>query len=48
MWTVNLEKNIREMMDMGVDGVITDYPPRALEIVQENGEQERGVDQWKF
>ena len=39
VWTVNLEKFIRKMMDMGVDGVISDYPVRALAIVNEEKEE---------
>jgi len=29
-WTVNDPKDIRRMLDMGIDGIITDYPDRAV------------------
>lgn len=29
-WTVNQEQHIRTMMDLGVDGIISDYPERVL------------------
>ena len=32
-WTVNRPKAIEKMMDWGVDGLITDYPDRVLEIL---------------
>ncbi len=33
VWTVNEKKDIRRMLDLGVDGVISDYPDRvAMEI----------------
>lgn len=32
-WTVNRKRKIRKMLTYGVDGVITDYPERALEIL---------------
>ena len=33
-WTVNKAKAIQKMMDWGVDGIITDYPDRALDILK--------------
>ncbi len=30
-WTVNSPKNIRKMIDLGVDGIITDYPDRIAD-----------------
>lgn len=30
-WTVNTKKQIREMINLGVDGIISDYPERVLE-----------------
>jgi glycerophosphoryl diester phosphodiesterase len=33
-WTVNKPKAIQKMMDWGVDGIITDYPDRALDLLQ--------------
>jgi glycerophosphoryl diester phosphodiesterase len=35
VWTVNEEDQIRELVSMGVDGVITDVPDIALEVVEE-------------
>lgn len=34
-WTVNKPQAIQKMMDWGVDGIITDYPDRALAILNE-------------
>ncbi|MFT7106930.1 MAG: glycerophosphoryl diester phosphodiesterase [Yoonia sp.] len=33
VWTVNTPQDIRRMIDLGVDGVITDYPARAQSVV---------------
>jgi len=35
VWTVNEKDQIREMMNIGVDGVITDAPDTAREVVQD-------------
>jgi glycerophosphoryl diester phosphodiesterase len=32
-WTVNNKEDMKELMEMGVDGIITDYPDRLIEIV---------------
>lgn len=32
-WTVNEEARMRELIDMGVDGIITDYPDRLLGVL---------------
>lgn len=32
-WTVNDEARMRELIDMGVDGIITDYPDVLLRVV---------------
>jgi glycerophosphoryl diester phosphodiesterase len=34
-WTVNDEKTMRELVEMGVDGLITDYPDLGLEVLAE-------------
>ncbi|HXD91406.1 MAG TPA: glycerophosphodiester phosphodiesterase [Candidatus Binataceae bacterium] len=34
VWTVNEEAEMTELLDMGVDGLISDYPARALEVVR--------------
>lgn len=33
-WTINKQKRMQELIDMGVDGLITDYPDRLLELVK--------------
>jgi glycerophosphoryl diester phosphodiesterase len=34
VWTVNDEAEMRQMLALGVDGIITDYPARLLEILR--------------
>lgn len=34
VWTVNEPGDIRRMLDLGVDGIITDYPEKAIAIVE--------------
>ena len=34
VWTVNSEKDIRKMIALGVDGIITDYPNIAVKLKQ--------------
>lgn len=33
VWTVNEEREMRELLAMGVDGLITDYPARLLRVL---------------
>ena len=33
VWTVNNEKGLKKMIDMGVDSIITDYPLEAKELL---------------
>ena len=35
VWTVNEKDRIRELVSMGVDGVITDAPDTACEVVEQ-------------
>ena len=35
VWTPNREEEIRRCVAMGVDGIITNYPDRALDLVKE-------------
>jgi glycerophosphoryl diester phosphodiesterase len=32
-WTVNAEADMRRLLDLGVDGIMTDYPDRLLKIL---------------
>jgi glycerophosphoryl diester phosphodiesterase len=36
VWTVNEIRHMREMINIGVDGLITDFPDTALEVIQES------------
>lgn len=40
-WTVNRPADIRRMISWGVDGLITDYPDRALAILGEADDKDR-------
>lgn len=35
-WVVNEESRMRKLIDLGVDGIITDYPDRLIRILQGN------------
>lgn len=35
IWTVNEEPEMRALLDMGVDGIISDYPQRLLRVIAE-------------
>jgi glycerophosphoryl diester phosphodiesterase len=35
VWTVNEERDIRKMLDLGVDGIISDHPDRVLRMIDE-------------
>jgi len=34
VWTIDDKREMRELLDSGVDGLMTDYPDRLLEVVQ--------------
>ena len=36
-WTVNEIENIENMIDIGVDGIVTDYPDRVQGILRSRG-----------
>jgi glycerophosphoryl diester phosphodiesterase len=36
-WTVNEKTDMERLMDLGVDGIITDYPTRLREVMAERG-----------
>lgn len=36
-WTVNVPAEMARLIDLGVDGLITDYPDRALPVLAANG-----------
>jgi len=35
VWTVNEEADIKRMLDLGVDGIISDYPDRVVKVADE-------------
>jgi len=37
VWTINEESNMRRLLKMGVDGIMTDYPERLTKVVRELG-----------
>jgi glycerophosphoryl diester phosphodiesterase len=36
-WTINEVEQMRQMIEAGIDGIITDYPDRAFEVLRESG-----------
>ena len=37
VWTVDDEEDMRRLLAMGVDGIITDYPDRLRKVLEKNG-----------
>jgi glycerophosphoryl diester phosphodiesterase len=35
VWTVNAEETMRRLITAGVDGIMTDYPDRLADIIEE-------------
>ena len=38
-WTINEVEDMQRMIDLGVDGIITDYPDRLLPVLSRSPEQ---------
>jgi len=36
-WTVHTEADMERQLDLGVDGIITDYPTRLRALMEERG-----------
>ena len=36
-WTVNTKADMERQLDLGVDGIITDYPTRLRTLLEERG-----------
>ncbi|WP_028240670.1 glycerophosphodiester phosphodiesterase [Stutzerimonas azotifigens] len=39
LWTINEQPQMRQLMDMGAQGLITDYPDRALQLLNARRQQ---------
>jgi len=37
VWTVNEKEDMRRLLKLGVDGIITDYPDHLIEVMKERG-----------
>lgn len=35
VWTINAESEMRELLDLGVDGILSDFPARLLKVIRE-------------
>ena len=38
-WTINDEETMRHLINIGADGIITDYPDRLVKVLKETGRQ---------
>ncbi len=39
VWTINDKEGMRNLIKLGVDGIITDYPNRLIEVLKEEGKR---------
>jgi glycerophosphoryl diester phosphodiesterase len=37
VWTINEVLDMKRLINMGVDGIITDYPDRLIPLLKESG-----------
>jgi glycerophosphoryl diester phosphodiesterase len=42
-WTINDVDEMRALLRLGVDGIVTDYPDRLLEILREGGDRDPDI-----
>jgi glycerophosphoryl diester phosphodiesterase len=40
VWTVNIERNVHEVLKYNIDGIITDYPARVQQVLEFSNEQD--------
>lgn len=45
LWTVNEERDMARLLDIGVDGIITDYPERLTRVMEERAETS-AIERW--
>jgi glycerophosphoryl diester phosphodiesterase len=41
VWTVNGKDEMTRLLDLGVDGILTDYPDRLISVLRQLGRSER-------
>ena len=39
IWTINNEEEMRNLIKLGVDGIITDYPDKLIKVLKEEGKR---------
>ena len=37
VWTVNDREEMNRLLDLGVDGIVTDYPARLADVIAARG-----------
>jgi glycerophosphoryl diester phosphodiesterase len=40
-WVLNTEDEFREAIDLGINGIITDYPTRLINFIENNTEYKK-------